>query len=305
MPINIPDHLPARSVLEKENIFVMGERCALRQDIRPLRILLLNLMPDKPATEAQICRCLSNTPLQIEISLLQVATHTSKTTSKEHLLSFYKVFDDVKDDRFDGMIVTGAPVEHMPFEEVDYWPELCNILDWSRSHVYSSFYICWGAQAALYRFYGIGKLPLPKKLFGVFEHAVHFPTMPLVRGFDDCFLAPHSRHTSLDEAAVRNEPRLAVVSSSPEAGAYIVASKDGRQIFVTGHSEYDAGTLGKEYRRDLDKGLPIEMPVNYFPNDDPDRPPPLLWRAHSNLLYCNWLNYYVYQETPYNLDEIK
>ncbi len=305
MPITIPDGLPARAVLERENIFVMDEERAIHQDIRPLRILLLNLMPDKPTTETQICRCLSNTPLQINITLLQTSTHISKNTPQEHLIAFYHTFDEICHERYDGMIITGAPVEHLPFEQVDYWPELCEILDWSKTNVHSVFHICWAAQAALYRHYGIDKVPLPEKMFGVFSHRVRTPHLPLVRGFDDGFLAPHSRHTGLDLRDIEACPELTLVSDSEEAGVYILMAREGRQIFVTGHSEYDVETLNNEYRRDLSRGLPIRIPKNYFPNDDPTQPPKNTWRAHGHLLYTNWLNYYVYQSTPYDLSELQ
>jgi homoserine O-succinyltransferase len=304
MPIKIPTGLPAQTILEKENIFVMPETRALTQDIRPLKLLILNLMPKKIVTETQLLRCLSNTPLQIEIDLLQASTHVSKNTSPDHLITFYTTFDRIRDRKYDGMIITGAPVEHLDFEEVDYWDELCRIMDWSAKNVYSTFHICWGAQAALYRHYGIPKYPLPKKMFGVFSHDVLNPTSPLLRGFDDIFPAPHSRHTEIREEDIKKVPDLEILSTSPEAGVYIVANKNGRQIFVTGHSEYDPDTLASEYYRDLDRGLEIELPVNYFPNDDPRCTPIVKWRSHAHLLFTNWLNYYVYQGTPYNLDEL-
>ena len=304
MPIKIPTGLPAQTILEKENIFVMPETRALTQDIRPLKLLILNLMPKKIVTETQLLRCLSNTPLQIEIDLLQASTHVSKNTSPDHLITFYTTFDRIRDRKYDGMIITGAPVEHLDFEEVDYWDELCRIMDWSAKNVYSTFHICWGAQAALYRHYGVPKYPLPKKKFGVFSHDVLNPTSPLLRGFDDKFPAPHSRHTEIREEDIKIVPELEILSTSPEAGVYIVANKNGRQIFVTGHSEYDPDTLASEYYRDLDRGLEIELPVNYFPNDDPRCTPIVKWRSHAHLLFTNWLNYYVYQGTPYNLDEL-
>ncbi len=304
MPIKIADSLPARALLENEHIFVMTEHRALHQDIRPLKILFLNLMPNKQATETQIFRCLSNTPLQIEIDLLQVTSHTSKNTSAEHLLSFYKTFADVKDHRYDGMIITGAPVEQLEFTEVDYWEELCEIMEWSKTNVHSVFHICWGAQAGLYYHYGVKKHPLPKKLFGVFRHSVTDPKMRLMRGFDDRFYAPHSRHTDINLEDVLANPELRVVSMSDVAGPYIIYAQDGRQIFVTGHSEYDVNTLADEYFRDLSKGLPIEIPENYFPGNDPAQLPIQTWRAHAHLLYTNWLNYYVYQTTPYNLEQL-
>ena len=304
MPIKIADSLPARALLENEHIFVMTEHRALHQDIRPLKILFLNLMPNKQATETQIFRCLSNTPLQIEIDLLQVTSHTSKNTSADHLLSFYKTFADVKDHRYDGMIITGAPVEQLEFTEVDYWDELCEIMEWSKTNVHSVFHICWGAQAGLYYHYGINKHPLSKKLFGVFRHSVTDPKMRLMRGFDDRFYAPHSRHTDINLEEVLANPELRIVSLSDIAGPYIIYAKDGRQIFVTGHSEYDANTLADEYFRDLSKGLPIDIPENYFPGNDPSQLPIQNWRSHAHLLYTNWLNYYVYQTTPYNLEQL-
>lgn len=302
MPIKIPSSLPAHSVLERENIFVITENRAQRQDIRPLRLLILNLMPSKIETETQLLRCLSNTPLQIEISLLQTSTYRPKNTSSDHLLTFYSTFNHIRHLKYDGMIITGAPVEHMEFEDVDYWDELREIMDWSRNHVFSTFHICWGAQAALYHHYGIGKHKKDKKVFGIFNHDILKPTAPLLRGFDDSFLAPHSRHTEVFVEDILSNNALDLLSTSPEAGLYIAASKDDRQIFVTGHAEYDSDTLAKEYFRDLDRGLPIDKPINYFPNNDPSKIPPLKWRAHAHLLYSNWLNYYVYQETPYDLD---
>lgn len=304
MPIKIPDTLPAREVLENEKIFVMSEHRAIHQDIRPLKIAILNLMPNKQVTEAQLLRCLSNTPLQIEIELLQTSTHTPKNTPAEHLLAFYKTFDDMKNNRYDGMIITGAPVEHLEYEQVDYWPELCEIMEWTKTNVHSTFHICWGAQAALFYHFGVPKRMLPRKMFGVFEHRLLRPKKPLVRGFDDRFLAPHSRHTEVSLEDISKAPQLEVVSVSEEAGAYIVMIDGGRQIFVTGHSEYDAGTLGEEYARDKAKGLDIDLPHNYFPGDDPTKPPSCTWRSHANLLYSNWLNYYVYQSTPYELEKI-
>lgn len=305
MPITIDDTLPARAILENENIFVMSRLRATHQDIRPLKIIVLNLMPNKPETEVQLFRCLSNTPLQIEIELLQASTHVSKNTSPKHLLTFYKTFDQVKDNRYDGMIITGAPVEHLDFEHVDYWEELCEIMDWSTTNVYSTFHICWGAQAALYHHYGIVKHPIAKKVFGVFWHSVTQPKLPLMRGFDERFLAPHSRHTEIKVDDVLSNPDLNIISMSDKAGVYIVLAREGRQIFVTGHSEYDAHTLANEYYRDISKGLPIEIPANYFPGNDPAQIPTMKWRAHANLLYSNWLNYYVYQSTPYDLDELE
>lgn len=304
MPIKIPDALPATSLLDAENIFVMTEYRALRQDIRPLRIVILNLMPKKIETETQLLRLLSNTPLQVEVDLMQTATHVSKNTPAEHLIHFYQTFDDLRENKYDGMIITGAPVENLSFEDVDYWHELCEIMEWSRKNVYSTFHICWGAQAGLYYHYGINKKPLEKKMFGVFSHENLAPTHPLMRGFDDVFYAPHSRHTGLDETALLNCDRLTLLSFSKKAGIYIAASKNGRRFFVTGHSEYDRETLAGEYERDLQKGAAIDLPENYFPNDDPAKVPILRWRSHSNLLFANWLNYFVYQTTPYNILEI-
>jgi len=304
MPIKIPSDLPAATILENENIFVMSESRALKQDIRPLRLLILNLMPTKITTETQLLRCLSNTPLQIEIDLLQTSTHVSKNTSPDHLLAFYSTFDEVRDSRYDGMIITGAPVEHLSFDEVNYWAELCEIMDWSKTNVFSTFHICWGAQAALYHHYGIPKYPLPKKMFGVFSHDVLVPTSPLLRGFDDSFPAPHSRHTEVRAKDIEKCTGLEILSTSPEAGVYIIAKTDGRQIFVTGHAEYDADTLAGEYFRDLNRGLDIDPPKNYFPNDDPMRKPLVTWRSHGHLLFTNWLNYYVYQGTPYDLSNL-
>ena len=305
MPINIPDRLPAREVLVKENIFVMDRHSALRQDFRALQLVIFNLMPTKMATETQLLRCLSNTPLQIDFELLKTDTYQSKNTPDEHLSTFYKTFDQIKDRRFDGMILTGAPVEQMAFEKVRYWPELCEILDWARENVFSSFFICWGAQAALYHHYGIEKHPLPQKMFGIYPHTVEDPTAPLFRGFDEVFYAPHSRHTDVLAQDIAARPELEVLSTSPEAGLYIAARRDGREIFVTGHGEYDALTLDAEYRRDKDKGLDIGPPVNYYPDDDDARPPKVTWRSHGNLLYTNWLNYYVYQNTPYDLGKLR
>jgi homoserine O-succinyltransferase/O-acetyltransferase len=301
MPIKIPDSLPAKETLNNENIFVMGEDRALHQDIRPLRIAILNLMPTKIATETQLLRLIGNSPLQVEIALLRTSTHQSKNTPEEHLTAFYQTIDDVEDQRFDGLIVTGAPVEHLQFEEVDYWQELTHIIEWSKHHVFSTFYICWGAQAGLYHQFGIPKYPLSEKMFGVFRHRVLKKHVPLLRGFDDLYYAPHSRHTEIRAEDILQVPEIELLSTSDEAGVYIVASKDGRQIFVTGHSEYDPLTLKGEYDRDVRLGLPIKVPRNYFPGDDPGREPEVRWRGHSNLLFVNWLNYYVYQETPFDL----
>ena len=303
MPIKIQRDLPAREILENENIFVMDELRSAHQDIRPLKIAILNLMPLKEDTELQLLRALSNTPLQIDVTFLAIKSHVSKNTSANHLNRFYMTWYDVADSKFDGMIITGAPVEQMEFEEVDYWEELKCIFDWSVTNVTSTFFICWGAQAGLYHFYGIKKRLLDKKLFGIYEHRVLNRKIPLVRGFDDYFMAPHSRHTATDDDAIRADERLTVLAESPEAGIYLTMALEGRQIFVLGHSEYDRYTLQNEYNRDVGKGLPIDVPFNYFPGDDPEKKPPLQWRSHSNNLYSNWLNYYVYQITPYDLNE--
>ena len=305
MPIKIPNLLPATKTLLDENIFVMTETRAITQDIRPLHILMLNLMPKKIDTETQISRLLGNSPLQVDLTLLQTATHKAKHTSAEHMLAFYKTFDEVRDRRFDGMIITGAPVEQMEFEQVEYWNELCEIMEWSKSHVTSTFHICWGAQAGLYYHYGIKKYPLEKKLFGVFPHTADYKRSILLRGFDDVFMVPQSRHTTVRREDVEKVPELKILASSEEAGIYIVSTERGRQIFVTGHSEYDPGTLRAEYVRDRDAGLPIELPVNYFPNDDDTKEPIVTWRSCANLLYSNWLNYFVYQTTPYDINQIQ
>ncbi len=304
MPIKIPESLPARKTLESENIFTITERRAITQDIRPLRILLLNLMPTKIVTETQLARLLGNSPLQIELELIMTRDHQSRNTSLEHMLSFYKTFEAVQDQHFDGMIITGAPVEQLDFEQVDYWTELCSIMEWSKTHVTSTFHICWGAQAGLYYHFGIPKKPLPHKLFGVFAHTVERRSSMLLRGFDDTFFVPHSRHTTIDRADVEAIPELKILASSEEAGIYAIATDKGRQIFITGHSEYDAGTLKAEYERDKRAGLPISVPVHYFPDDDPTRDPVVTWRGHANLIYQNWLNYFVYQRTPYIIDDI-
>lgn len=304
MPVKIPSTLPARAVLENENVFVMDEDRAIHQDIRALRVAILNLMPTKIATETQILRLLSNSALQVEITLLHTATHESKNTDADHLLEHYATFDDVKNEKFDGLIITGAPVEQMPFEEVDYWPELVQIMDWAETNVESIFHICWGAQAGLYHRYGIPKYDLPKKMFGVFEHRVLARTEKLMRGFDDYFFAPHSRHTEIRREDIEKVPELTLLAESDEAGVYIVGSNDGRHLFITGHSEYDPFTLKGEYDRDVNKGLPIHVPNNYYPKDDPKQAPVVRWRSHANLLYANWLNYYVYQVTPYDPNEI-
>ena len=301
MPIQIPNDLPAAGILQNENIFVMKQTRAETQQIRPLEIVLLNLMPTKIVTETQLSRMLGNTPLQVHLELMMVSGHTPKNTPPEHLLAFYKTFDELKDRKFDGMVITGAPVENMPFEDVTYWEELCRIMEWSKTHVHSTFHICWGAQAGLYYHYGIQKKPLPEKLFGVFPHKADYKRSILLRGFDDEFMVPHSRHTTVERADIEKIPELKILASSEEAGVYIVMNKEGRQIFVTGHSEYDPDTLEREYLRDKNQGLPIHVPVNYYPNDDDTQPPIVRWRGHGNLLYSNWLNYFVYQTTPYDI----
>ena len=305
MPIKIPNQLPATETLTRENIFVMTETRAITQDIRPLQILLLNLMPTKVDTETQLARVLGNTPLQIELELIAPTGHVSKNTSAEHMLAFYKTFDEVKERTFDGLVITGAPVENLPFEEVDYWPELCRIMDWSRTHVHSTLHICWGAQAGLYHHYGIPKRPLPQKLFGVFEHTVEDSNFILFRGFDDRFQVPHSRHTTVDRADIEAVPGLKILAASPEAGVYAVKTDGGRQIFLMGHAEYDRDTLKKEYLRDVAAGADIQLPKHYFPNDDPAQTPVVTWRSCANLLYSNWLNYNVYQTAPYDIRDIQ
>ena len=304
MPINIPDKLPALELLRSEGVFVMSESRAIHQDIRPLKLAILNLMPLKIDTENQLLRLLSNTPLQVEVQLLKTRTYTSKNTSKEHLETFYKTLEEIEHQKYDGLIVTGAPVEHIEFEEVDYWDEMREIMDWAVHNATSTLYICWAAQAALYYYYGIGKYHLSEKMFGVFPHTVNNPSLPIVRGFDDIFVAPHSRHTEVRKEDILKVPDLELIVESEKAGVYIVGSKDGKQIFVTGHSEYDSHTLKREYDRDLAKGMDIKIPENYYENDDPNRPPRVNWRSHSHLLFSNWLNYYVYQETPYNPEDI-
>ncbi|MEO8356646.1 MAG: homoserine O-succinyltransferase [Chloroflexota bacterium] len=307
MPVKIPTTLPARATLERENIFIMDEERATHQDIRPLRVAILNLMPTKIATETQLLRLLSNSALQVEVTLLHTATYESKNTDADHLLNHYLTFKEIQNEKFDGLIITGAPVEQMPFEEVEYWDELTHILDWAETNVESTFHICWGAQAGLYHRYGIPKYELPHKMFGVYEHRVLSSAagaVPLLRGFDDIFLAPHSRHTEIRRADIEKITELQILAESDDAGVYIVGSKDGRHIFITGHSEYDPLTLKAEYDRDVSKGVPIHVPINYYPNDDPKREPTVRWRGHANLLYANWLNYYVYQVTPYDLDQI-
>ena len=301
MPIAIPNDLPAAEILQNENIFVMKQTRAETQQIRPLEIVLLNLMPTKIVTETQLSRMLGNTPLQVHLELMMLASHKPKNTPEEHLLAFYKTFDDLKDRKFDGMVITGAPVENMPFEQVNYWEELKQIMEWSKDHVHSTFHICWGAQAGLYYHYGIQKKPLPEKLFGVFPHKADYKRAILLRGFDDEFWVPHSRHTTIDREDIEAVPGLKILASSEEAGVYIVMNKEGRQIFVTGHSEYDPDTLEREYLRDKYLGLPIQVPKHYYPNDDDSKPPIVRWRGHGNLLYSNWLNYFVYQTTPYDI----
>lgn len=302
MPIRVQNDLPVKEILEKENIFVMDEHRAIHQDIRPIKIGLLNLMPLKEDTELQILRSLSNTPIQVDVTFVTVSSHKSKHTPTSHLNKFYEKFCEIKNQNFDGFIITGAPVEQMPFEEVDYWEELTEIMEWSKTHVMSTLHLCWGAQAAIYYHYGINKVQLDKKVFGLYWHKVLNRKVPLVRGFDDIFLAPHSRHTETPMEKVREEKELTVLAESEEAGLFLAMAKDGRQIFVMGHPEYDRITLDQEYKRDIAKGLPIDVPVNYYREDNPDNRPCLTWRAHANNLYTNWLNYYVYQVTPYNLD---
>lgn len=307
MPIKVSDHLPATEILNGENIFVITKTRAISQDIRPLKIVILNLMPTKIETETQLLRVLGNTPLQIDISFMHTKSYESKNTSKSHIETFYDTFDNIKDQKFDGMIITGAPVEHLEFEEVDYWAELCEIMEWSKNNVTSTFHICWGAQAGLYYHYGVKKHPLGQKIFGVYEHHV-VPEKKhkiLLRGFDDRFYVPHSRHTQILKEEISAVPELEILAESEEAGVYIVTAKSNRQFFITGHSEYDRDTLAKEYFRDKEKGLDIQVPKNYFTSDDPSREPLVTWRAHANLIYSNWLNYFVYQTTPYNIQDIK
>ena len=305
MPIKIPNNLPAAQTLRDENIFVMTETRASTQDIRPLRIALLNLMPTKVQTETQFSRLLGNTPLQVELELVQTSSHKATHVSEDHMLSFYKTFDDIKDQRYDGMIITGAPVEMMAFEDVEYWDELTQIFEWTKTNVYSTFHICWGAQAGLYYHYGIPKYTMDKKMFGVFDHRVEYKNPILMRGFDDVFRAPHSRHTTIKREDIEKHPELKILASSDEAGVYAIFTEGGRQVFVTGHSEYDPLTLKAEYDRDVAAGKPIEIPKNYYPGDDPTKTPIVSWRSHANLLFSNWLNYFVYQETPYDLDQIR
>ena len=305
MPIKVPNGLPAVKTLKDENIFVMTHKRAVKQDIRPLKILLLNLMPKKIETETQFARLLGNTPLQVEMEMMYTTSHKSKNTSEEHLLAFYKTFDEIKDNKYDGMIITGAPVENMEFEEVEYWDELCEIMEWSKSHVTSTFHICWGAQAGLYYHYGIQKHPLPKKCFGVYPHKVDYKKSILFRGFDETFMVPQSRHTTVYAEDIKKVKGLKILASSKETGVYAVSTSKGKQIFVTGHSEYDKDTLKNEYLRDKEKGLEIDIPKNYFPNDDPTKEPIVSWRAHAILLFSNWLNYFVYQTTPYDIETIE
>lgn len=304
MPIKIQSDLPAREILEKENIFLMDENRAMHQDIRPLEIGILNLMPLKQDTELQLLRSLSNTPLQVDITFITVSTHESKNTSRSHINKFYMTFEEIKEKFFDGFIITGAPLEQMEYEEVDFWPEMCHIFEWTKTHVTSTLHLCWGAQAGLYYYYGLEKYMLPKKKFGVFEHHVLNRKVPLVRGFDDYFMAPHSRHTEVRLDDIKAVPEITVLAESEEAGFFLGLADGGRRIFVMGHPEYDRITLDQEYKRDKEKGLPIELPVNYYPNDDDTKRPHLQWRSHGNILYSNWLNYYAYQMTPYNLNEI-
>lgn len=301
MPVKIQDNLPAIDILAKENIFVMTTSRAAQQDIRPLHIAVLNLMPTKVVTETQLLRVIGNTPLQVEVTLLRTATHLSKHTPLEHLETFYKTFDEIQDTSFDGLIITGAPVEQLEYESVFYWQELTAIMDWAQKHVFSTMYICWAAQAGLFYRYGVEKYPLPSKMHGVFAHRVFNKQAPLVRGFDDVFNAPHSRHTEVRMEDLVKVPELEVLACSDEAGAYLIASRDGKHVFVTGHCEYDADTLKNEYERDRAKGMDMPVPRHYFPDDDPSREPMVTWRSHANLLFANWLNYYVYQETPYDL----
>ena len=305
MPLIIPDKLPASETLASENIFIMNTARASSQDIRPLKVAIVNLMPTKIDTETQLARVLANSPLQVELTLVTMDSHESTHISREHMISFYKTLDEIKKDYFDGMILTGAPIEQMPFEQVDYWPELCEIFEFAKTHVYSNMFICWGAQAALYYYYGIQKRQLDSKVFGVFEHRVIRPKNPLVRGFDEVFLAPHSRHTEILRQDVESHNELRILADSPEVGPHIISTDNGRQIFVLGHQEYDKATLANEYFRDVKAGLDINVPKNYFRNDDPEDEILFRWRSHANLLFSNWLNYYLYQATPYNLDDLK
>ena len=305
MPLNLPDKLPAIELLKEENIFVIDNSRATHQDIRPLRIAILNLMPIKITTETDLVRLLSNSPLQVEISFMKIKSHTSKNTPIEHMKTFYHDFDEMKHEKYDGMIITGAPVEQMNFEEVSYWSEIEEIFDWTRTNVTSTFYICWAAQAGLYHHYGVPKYPLDKKMFGVFEHHALDPLNAIFRGFDDLFYVPHSRHTEVRKEDILKVPQLTLLSDSPQSGVYMVSARNGREFFVTGHSEYSPFTLDTEYRRDVDKGLPIDVPCNYYLDNDPDKGPYVRWRGHANLLFSNWLNYFVYQETPYHIEDIR
>lgn len=305
MPIRIKDDLPARKILESENIFVMSDQRAMTQDIRPLKIVIVNLMPTKVETETQLLRLLGNSPLQVDVELLQMASHVSKNTSQRHLTTFYKTFDEIKDNSYDGMIITGAPVELLNFEQVDYWQELCSIMEWGKKNVYSTFHICWGAQAGLYYHFGIPKHELGEKLSGIYSHRVLNPSHPLMRGFDDRFSMPHSRYTGVLREDVEQHRELEVLATSRMAGVAVVCNKDGRQFFILGHAEYDRNTLATEYFRDVNKGVNPQVPYNYFPDDDPSATPSMNWRGHASLLYTNWLNYYVYQQTPYNLEDLK
>ena len=304
MPIKIPNDLPAVKTLQSENIFVMTEKRAMTQDIRPLRVLILNLMPKKIETETQLARVLGNTPLQVEITLIRTKSHQSKNVAEEHLLAFYKTFDDVRTENFDGFIITGAPVEHLEYEEVEYWEELCGMMEWSKTHVHSTFHICWGAQAGLYYHYGIKKKLMPEKMFGVFPHKVDYKRSILFRGFDDTFMVPQSRHTTVLQEDIEKVKDLKILSTSEQTGVYAVMTENGRQIFITGHSEYDPETLKNEYLRDLSQGKPISIPENYFEDDDPEKAPIVTWRSHANLLFSNWLNYFVYQTTPYDIQAV-
>ena len=305
MPIRISSELPAFRTLGEENIFVMSKERAEHQDIRPLKVIILNIMPKKIETESQLMRLLSNTPLQVDVELLQMASHVSRNTSSHHLDAFYKTFDEICDYRYDGMIITGAPVELLDYEQVDYWKEICTIMEWSKTHVFSTIYICWAAQAGLYYHYGIPKYPLEKKRFGIFPHRAEVSNCQLLRGFDDVFYVPHSRNTEVRREDIERIPQLEILTSSDISGVHIVANKNGRQYFITGHSEYDRDTIANEYRRDVEKGLDIQIPYNYFPNDDPNNMPVFSWRCTANLMFSNWLNYCVYQKTPYNLDELE
>lgn len=305
MPIRIPKDLPAFETLSNENIFIMSDTRADSQDIRPLKIIILNLMPKKIETETQLMRLLSNTPLQVDVELMHVKSHRAKNTSENHLSSFYRTFDEVHNNKYDGLIITGAPVESLDFEQVDYWNELCDIMEWSKSNVFSTMHICWGAQAGLYYHFGIQKYPLEKKMFGIFEHKIERVNSQLLKGFDEGFLAPHSRHTEVRREDILNNPNLEISASSDIAGLHIIANRNGRQYFIMGHSEYDRDTLANEYFRDVQKGTDIQIPYNYFPNDDPSKTPVFKWRCHANLMYSNWLNYCVYQRTPFDLNNLK